>query len=100
MRHLQAELNDARRITKVEYVVIVLDGPNGLFIHLAPPGDNKHINAIMRSLRHMRVVRGSLEERSTDEITVAGVGGSAVIPDLGKVVYDAFRHKGITPRRR
>ncbi len=117
MHHLQAQLNSVMRTTKVEYIVVILDSPKGAFLDLRPPKDSVHINAILRSLRHMQMVRGDLDETTADEIIVEGSGGRVCLDgrfdparapvvssflrsdNLGKVVYDIFRHKGITPRR-
>ncbi len=117
MGYLRVNLDTIRRMKRVDTILLVLDSYKDPYVELTAPKDSAYINALMHSLKHMRLVRGKLDDRTTtDEVVVSGDGlvhlrvrfDPARAPvvssflrsdDLGRVVYGIFRAKRIKMRR-
>ncbi len=114
MWYQRAKLSTITGMRQVDTILLVhpYRGPS---VELTAPKDSAYIDALMRSLKHMKVVRGELDDKTaTDEIVVDGgadlrvrfdparapvVSSFLRSDDLGKIVYATLRAKGVDPRK-
>jgi hypothetical protein len=100
----------------VKKIVIILDGPDGVI--LTAGKDTNDIRRLIDSLKRVTVLNNECRAETTDQIAVlTNSGGSVRIcghfapedapvispsmrsNDLGAIIYDIFKRKGVRPRQ-